>query len=147
MSTAHTHATSRGSACGRADALSAASAPHGSAARRDGQSAASEALAFAAPSASSQETLLALCSQSLRAVGALESQLASVKEELAALRRSHDSLETQVYQLHENSSEEHQRSKQFYARYAPRVKALLEHQHVVDDYAQVPEEKRFEGWD
>lgn len=147
MSTARTHATSPRSACGHADALSAASAPRGSVARRDDPSAALEVHAHAAPTAGSQEMLVALCTQTLRTVGALESQMASMKEELAALRRSHDALETQVYQLRESGAEEYQRSKHFYARYAPRVKALWGHQHVVDDYAQVPEETRLSDWD
>lgn len=149
-----TRATARGTAFGHAPSLSATATQRGSAAGQFGQSAAPVAHANAAPvqvassvAVGSLDALLTLYAQSQQMIGALQSRLDAQSDELAKLREDHESVESRVFALEESLAEEHARSKNFHARYAPRVKALWRHQSAVEDHCGLSESQRLGDWD
>lgn len=145
---------SRGSC--HAGASRSASVQHDSVARRDYQSAAPVAHAYAAPAlsvaaSSSHDVLISMVHQGARAIGALERELDALRQrydrDVSALSQKCEDLEADVHRLKTSAADEHARSKQFYARYAPRVKALWQHQSVLDDCAGVDDDQRLANWD
>jgi hypothetical protein len=114
------------------------------------------ARAFAAPAqsvaaSSSHDVLISMVHQSAKAIGALERELDALRQlydrDVSALSQKYEDLEAQVHLLKTSAADEHTRSKQFYARYAPRVKALWQHQSVLDGCAGVDDDQRLANWD
>jgi hypothetical protein len=139
-----------------AGASRSAGVQHGSVARRDDLSAAPAAHAYAAPApsvaaSSSHDVLISMVHQGARAIGALERELDALRQrydqDVSALSQKCEDLEADVHRLKTSAADEHARSKQFYARYAPRVKALWQHQSVLDDCAGVDDDQRLANWD
>ncbi|KAF1319005.1 hypothetical protein FI667_g13398, partial [Globisporangium splendens] len=128
-----------------------ASVQHDSVARHDYQSAAPVAHAYVAPAlsvaaSSSHDVLISMVHQGARATGALERELDTLRQrydrDVSALSQKCEDLEADVHRLKTSAADEHARSKQFYARYAPRVKALWQHQSVLEDCAGVDDDQR-----
>lgn len=147
--------TSPSSGVDLAGASRLATAPRGSVARRDDQSAVPAALAGAAlahvAAFGSHDVLATMILQSSRAIGALEGELASLRQhydqQLSALSQKCEELEADVHRLKTSAADEHSRAKAFHARYAPRVKALWQNQSVLDVCAGVQDDQRFGDWD
>ncbi|KAF1328863.1 hypothetical protein FI667_g6411, partial [Globisporangium splendens] len=138
--THRTHATSQGSGCSPYAAAHAAGAKHGSGAVPACQSAGQVAPYFASASVVAPDAMIQMVRANASSLGALQQAVRTLRQqyldETSLLKQRVTALETELKEARQMLEEYHVRGKNFHARYAPRVKTLLErHNALVSRWA------------